>query len=65
MLRAVLNGGDGAAEARAGGRLLSVVIDAINDRLFDRFGDTVIYYEGDTPAVYEDYLDELKGLTQA
>ena len=64
VLRAVLNGGDGAAEARAGGRLLSVVIDAINDRLFDRFGDTVIYYEGDTPAVYEDYLDELKGLTQ-
>ena len=64
VLRAILNGGDCAGEARAGGRLLSVVIDAINDRLFDRFGDTVIYYEGDTPAVYEDYLDELKGLTQ-
>ena len=41
------------------------MIDAINDRLFDRFGDTVIYDEGDRPAVYEDYLDELKGLTQA
>ena len=64
VLRAILNGGDCAGAARAGGRLLSVVIDAINDRLFDRFGDTVIYYEGDLPAVYEDYLDELKGLTQ-
>ena len=64
VLRAVLTGGDAGAEAKAGGRMLSVVIDAINDKLFDRFGDTAIYYEGDTPAVYEDYEDELKGLTQ-
>ena len=65
VLRAVLTGGDAGAAAKAGGRMLSVVIDAINDKLFDRFGDTAIYYEGDTPAVYEDYEDELKGLTQA
>ena len=64
VLRAVLTGGDAGAVAKAGGRMLSVVIDAINDKLFDRFGDTAIYYEGDTPAVYEDYEDELKGLTQ-
>ena len=65
VLRAVLNGEDGAAAAKAGGRMLSVVIDAINDKLFDRFGDTVIYDDGDRPAVYEDYEEELKGLTQA
>ncbi len=65
VLRAVLTGGDAAAAAKAGGKMLSVVIDAINDKLFDRFGDTAIYYEGDTPAVYEDYADELKGMTQA
>ena len=65
MLRAILTGGDSAGAAKAGGRMLSVAIDAINDKLFDRFGDTAIYYEGDTPAVYEDYADELKGMTQA
>ena len=65
VLRAALNGEDAATAAKTGGRMLSVVIDAINDRLFDRFGDTVIYYDGDRPAVYEDYEDELKGLTQA
>ena len=65
VLRAVLNGENGAAAAKAGGRMLSVVIDAVNDKLFDRFGDTVIYDDGDRPAVYEDYEEELKGLTQA
>ena len=61
MLRAVLTGGDAAGAAKAGGKMLSVAVDAINEKLFDLFGDTVIYDAGDGPAVYEDYEEELKG----
>ena len=61
VLRALLKGEDCAAVARSGGRMLSVVIDAINEKLYDLFGDTVIYDAGGGPAVYEDYEDELKG----
>ena len=61
VLRALLKGEDCAAVARSGGRMLSVVIDAINEKLYDRFGDTVIYDAGGGPAVYEDYEEELKG----
>ena len=61
VLRAVLTGGDAAGAAKAGGKMLSVAVDAINEKLFDLFGDTVIYDAGDGPAVYEDYEEELKG----
>lgn len=60
MLRAVLRGEDAEAAAKVAGRMLSVVIDAVNEKLFDLFGDTVIYDAGDGPAVYEDYEEELK-----
>lgn len=63
VLRAVLRGEDGAALLKGAGRMFSVVIDEINEKLFDLFGDAVIYYEGDAPAVYEDYAEELKGMT--
>ena len=47
---------------RAAGQLVSVLVDAVNDTLFDRFADTVIGYDGDDPAVIEDYIEDLKGL---
>ena len=37
--------------------MLSVLVDGINEKLFDVFGDTVL---DDTPDVIEDYRDELK-----
>jgi hypothetical protein len=42
------------------GLMLSVLIDSVNQNLFDMFGDTVIIYEGDKPELFEDYGDELK-----
>ena len=39
-----------------------MLVDGINDQLYDRFADTVLLWDGDRPAVIEDYLDELKGL---
>ena len=40
----------------------SVLADSVNEKLFDMFGDIVIEFDGDMPAVIEDYADELKGI---
>lgn len=42
---------------QAEGRMLSVLLDSINDKLYDTFLDTVF---DDTPAPVEDYIDDLK-----
>lgn len=47
------------------GHMLSVLVDEINENLYDRFGDTVIDFDGDTPQLVPDYEDELKGLFEA
>ena len=36
--------------------------DSINEKLFDRFGDTVLLFDGDVPEIIEDYLEELKSI---
>ena len=41
---------------------LSVLVDAINEKLFDRFGDTVIVETEDRPELVADYFEELKGI---
>ena len=56
LLRALLTGGD-LAWVRAEGHMLAVLVDALNEKLYEDFADTVI--EGDPPAVVPDYLDEL------
>ena len=62
LLRCLLTGEAYDGWLRAEGLLLSVLVDGINDQLYDRFADTVLLWDGDRPAVIEDYLDELKGL---
>ena len=37
--------------------MLSVLVDGINEKLYDDFADTVI--EGDPPAIVSDYQNEL------
>ncbi len=44
------------------GVMLSVLIDSINEKLYDEFCDTVILCHGDTPELIEDYIEELKGM---
>ena len=56
LLRTLLGDGD-LAWVRTEGRMLSVLVDGINEKLYDDFADTVI--EGDPPAVIPDYQDEL------
>lgn len=60
VLRALLLRQDVGAIVRESGRMLSVVADSINEKCFDRFGDTVLAADGETPEVLEDYEDELK-----
>ncbi len=43
------------------GRLLSVIIDGINEKLFDEVGDLIIDNET-SPVLIEDYKEELQGL---
>ena len=56
LLHTLLADGD-LAWVRTEGRMLSVLVDGINEKLYDDFADTVI--EGDPPAVVSDYQDEL------
>ncbi len=62
LLAALLDGRDGAGALAASGRLLSVVAESINEKLYDDFADTVIIFEGETPVLVEDYIEELKGM---
>ena len=47
---------------RQGSVMLSVLVDHINETLFDDFGDTVILFDGDQPELIEDYVEELRAL---
>ena len=42
------------------GQMLSLVVDSINEKLFDVVGDAVIEYEGDDPVLVEDYLEDVR-----
>ncbi len=62
VLCGMLEGGDAAAIAKNHRRMLSVICDSINDKLFDTIGDSVIDFTGDTPCLIDDYVDDLKGM---
>lgn len=44
------------------GVMLSMLVDGINEKLFDAFGDTVIAMDEEGPALIEDYREEVKGM---
>ena len=56
LLCALLGDGD-LSWVRTEGLMLSVLVDGINEKLYDDFADTVI--EGDPPAIVSDYQNEL------
>lgn len=49
------------AWVRQEGYLLSVLVDSINEKLYDTFLDAVL---DDTPALIEDYIDDLKEMVK-
>lgn len=44
---------------RSSGLMLSVLVDGINDKLYDTFSDSVLLGD-DPPELIEDYIPDLK-----
>ena len=42
--------------------MAAVIIDNINEKLFDEFGDNVIEFINDIPTVVEDYQEGLEDM---
>lgn len=63
LMRCLLSDGDPSALAGQYRRMLSVMCDSINEKLFDTFCDSVIDFDGDRPHVIDEYINDLKGMT--
>ena len=60
----LLYGGDACGFASGKKLMVSVLIDSINEKLYDIFCDTVIDYDGVEPTLIEDYIEDLKGIVK-
>ena len=60
FMQALLYNGNAAEAAKNCGKLVSIMADSVNDKLFDTFSDTVIDFTTDYPVLIDDYTDELK-----
>ena len=59
---ALLYDGDHKKAAAESGKMVSILADSINEKLFDDFGDTVIEFSEDKPIIIDDYTEELKNM---
>lgn len=50
-----------AQKPTAGISSVDMLVDAINEKLFDLLGDTAIEFDGSTPVLIEEYRDDVKG----
>lgn len=62
FLRCLLHGEPYEAFLRSRGAMVSILADAVNEKLFGLFGDVVIDCSDDHPRVLEEYEEELKGV---
>lgn len=62
LLHALLWHEEYSEKIKKAGSTVALTVDSINEKLYERFGDTVIIYDADTPSVADDYVDELKGI---
>ncbi|MCD8242007.1 MAG: hypothetical protein LUD73_06480 [Lachnospiraceae bacterium] len=58
----LLYGGDLQSFLLENHLMASVLAETVNEQLYDEFDDTVIEFDGNTPVLVEDYLDDLKGM---
>ena len=58
LLQSLLYGRD-YGWVRSSGLMLSVIVDGINDKLYDTFSDSVLLGD-DPPKLIEDYIADLK-----
>lgn len=62
FLCALLAGDDAAAKAAIGRGMASLMVDAVNEKLFDELGDAAIEFDGDRPALVDDYRPDIEAL---
>ena len=60
FMAALLYGGSASEAAKKCGKMVTMLADSVNEKLFDIFSDTVIGFSGDEPYIIEDYTYELK-----
>ncbi len=60
FMKCLLYGKNYSDMVKSNGLMLSVLIDSINEKLYNMFCDTVLIFDGDKPELIEDYCDELK-----
>lgn len=59
LLRALLAG---EPARRQGGASPDMLVDAINEKLFELLGDTALEFGQEGPVIIEDYLDDVRGI---
>jgi len=64
FMKCLLYGKDYSDLVKSNGLMLSVLVDSINEKLFDIFSDTVLIFEGDKPELIEDYELELREIIE-
>ncbi len=62
FLICLLTNSDYTVFLREQNMILSVVIDGINEKLFEQFADNIICFEDERPQIFEEYIEELKGM---
>ncbi|MGI5989857.1 MAG: TerB N-terminal domain-containing protein [Lachnospiraceae bacterium] len=60
ILKRIAEGGDWKGYASEHRLMLSMTVDSINEKLMDEIGDTVLEWDGETPAVIEDYREDIR-----
>ena len=62
FLRAVLSGDAAAQKAAVGAGMLSLMVDSVNEKLFDQIGDAVVECDGASATLVEDYRPDVEAL---
>ena len=62
FLQALLAGDVAGAKAAVGVGMASLMVDAVNEKLYDEIGDAAIEFDGDTPQLVEDYRPDVEEL---
>ena len=62
FLKQLLSGNDYRDFVKDRGIMLSILVDSINEKLYEEIGDTVIEFNDDVPQIIEDYQEDVRNL---
>ncbi len=60
FMKKLLYGGDHMGFIRSRKAMISVVVDSVNEKLYDMLNDTALEFDGEEPIIIKDYIEELK-----